>query len=245
MKKSPIHLALILIAITFSHGQKYLKFHHYDFAWREIGKSVENRPLQMAEVGNGPKKILLIGTIHGNEIGGKKLLELLCKHLQKNPDEYYGKRLLIIPVANPDGFVRKTRGNSNGVDINRNFPTRDWNQQAVADKSPGPSAGSEPETLALVKVIETERPDVLVSIHQPLECINFDGPAEDLANKLVETTGLPLMHDIGYRTPGSLGTYAGVERNIPTVTIELPWKINQTDMERKYLQALLTIIRDF
>ena len=212
--------------------------------WHEIGKSVEGRPIQMANFGTGDRTVLFIGAIHGNEKKGKNLLHLLYECLHHDPEKYKDKRVLIVPVANPDGFARNTRGNAIGVDINRNFPTGNWNGEATDDKyTPGQSAGSEPETQTLIRIIETEHPDAIVSIHQPLECINYDGPAINLAEKLVEATGLPLMQDIGYSTPGSLGTYAGIERNIPTITIELPWKTNTNDLKQKFIPALLLLIQ--
>ncbi|MFZ2490659.1 MAG: murein tripeptide amidase MpaA, partial [Thermoanaerobaculia bacterium] len=46
---------------------------------------------------------------------------------------------------------------------------------------------------------------------------------------LAATTGLPLQPSIGYPTPGSLGSYAGVERRIPIVTLELPREVIEPD----------------
>ena len=222
-------------------GHKHHVFDHNE--WHEIGKSVEGRPIQMANFGTGVRTILFIGVIHGNEKKGKKLLHLLYECLRLDPEKYKDSRVLIVPNANPDGFARNTRGNANGVDINRNFPTRNWSNQVTDDKyTPGPSAGSEPETKTLIEIIETERPDVIVSIHQPLECINYDGPAVNMAEKLVEATGLPLMQDIGYSTPGSLGTYTGIERDIPTITVELPWKADTGNLKKKFIPALLMLI---
>ena len=35
----------------------------------------------------------------------------------------------------------------------------------------------------------------------------------------------PIEESIGYPTPGSFGTYAGVERNIPIITLEMDEEI--------------------
>ena len=63
--------------------------------------------------------------------------------------------------------------------------------------------------------------------------INFDGPALELARRMSKINHYPVTSDIGYPTPGSFGTYAGIEHNIPTITLELPrqpihkiWKDN-------------------
>jgi len=53
----------------------------------------------------------------------------------------------------------------------------------------------------------------------------------------------PVKSYIGYPTPGSLGTYAGKERNIPTITLELP---NNISIEKSWLQnkdALIAAIK--
>ena len=214
--------------------------------WNEVGKSFEGRPIRIARIGEGPRSIFLFGVIHGNEPTGKEILKRLYYFLKENPMDYIGKRILIMPVANPDGLAKNTRANANGVDLNRNFPTRDWTRNASRKKyAPGSYRASEPEIKILIKIIEEERPDLVVSIHQPLRCINYDGPAMNMAKMLVRYTGLPLKHDIGYNTPGSLGTYAGVEKGISTITIELPRKVSQDELNKKYLPALVQLIRSF
>ena len=71
-------------------------------------------------------------------------------------------------------------------------------------------------------LIEKYNPDRIVSIHAPLEVVNYDGPARALAERMSVHNGYPVSGDIGYPTPGSFGNYAGVERSIPTITLELP-----------------------
>ena len=43
-----------------------------------------------------------------------------------------------------------------------------------------------------------------------------------VANRMKRHNRYPVTRSIGYPTPGSLGTWAGVERGIPTITLELP-----------------------
>jgi hypothetical protein len=64
--------------------------------------------------------------------------------------------------------------------------------------------------------IEEFQPDVIVSVHAPYHLLDFDGPAEALAK-----IGELYLHQLGvYR--GSLGDFAGLNRQIPVVTLELP-----------------------
>lgn len=64
-------------------------------------------------------KTLIVGVFHGDEPQGKFLIEEYLKNNDTNG-------LLFIPCLNPDGMQLKTRTNSNGVDLNRNFPTKNW-----------------------------------------------------------------------------------------------------------------------
>jgi len=139
----------------------------------------------------------------------------------KTPSNYWR----IIPLLNPDGAVLKTRTNANGVDVNRNFPTKDWDEMAVSQwhktqkshprRFPGKSAGSEAETKCAMAHIEEFKPDLVVSIHTPYGLFDFDGPT----HKKIKTQLLPWKR-LG-TFPGSLGRYMWDERKIPTLTIEL------------------------
>lgn len=128
---------------------------------------------------------------------------------------------MIIPEVNPEGVLLKTRGNSNKVDLNRNLPTKDWSPVAATERYyPGPSALSEAENKILVQTIENFKPTVIFSLHSWKPMLNVNGvlPEADVISKI---TGYIIDPDIGYPTPGSLGTYTGLERNIPTLTYEI------------------------
>ncbi len=141
-----------------------------------------------------------------------------------------GNNLLFIPCLNPDGMQNGERTNANGVDLNRNFPTKNWGQNkgenATCDDETtayfgGKSPASEIETQFVIDVIEKYKPKLILTLHTPYKVVNYDGPAEKYAQIISEITGYPVEASIGYPTPGSFGTYCGVERNIPTITLEL------------------------
>ena len=75
-----------------------------------------------------PKKILVISLIHGDETHAGALGRFWMERLMK-VDARNSWR--VIPVANPDGVKNKTRTNGNSVDLNRNFPTKDWDELAM------------------------------------------------------------------------------------------------------------------
>jgi murein peptide amidase A len=192
----------------------------------EMGRSVEGRPLTLYLFGDDRASsgtTLILGGIHGNEPTAAGVCRELVALLTASPDLWAGRSVAILPEANPDGLARKLRTNANLVDLNRNFSARNWQKTRRSGFFGGDAPDSEPETQALVSLLDRLRPARIVSVHamwQP--CNNFDGPAVALAGSMSEHNGYPVRASIGYPTPGSLGSYAGADRQIPTITLELP-----------------------
>ena len=167
--------------------------------------------------------------------------EIKCPPLEGGPKSLISrwgqnpiKKLLFIPCLNPDGIQLGQRTNANGVDLNRNFPTKNWGENhgdnATCDDAEtayygGTSGGSEIETQFLIDTIREFKPNRILTLHAPYKVVNYDGPAKELAEKISTIINYPVEASIGYPTPGSFGTYAGVERQIPTITLELDEEI--------------------
>jgi protein MpaA len=75
-----------------------------------------------------------------------------------------------------------------------------------------------------MRLVRDLRPRRILSIHSIAgdPCNNYDGPAEPLARAMASGNGYALKGQIGYPTPGSLGSWAGTDLGIPIVTLELP-----------------------
>ena len=153
--------------------------------------------------------------------------------------------ILFIPCLNPDGKQQNTRVNSNKVDLNRNFPTKnrnEWKKNFESDEKdefyPGEKPASEIETKFIIDILSEYKPDRILAIHSPYKIINYDGPAEKIAENMSKFNGYPIQVDIGYPTPGSLGTYAGKERNIPVITLELPQNKHFSQLWSDNIKAL-------
>jgi protein MpaA len=204
-----------------------------------LGESVEQRTIDAQVFGHGADAILLLATIHGNESAGTPLLRALAKHLGRSPELLHDRRVVLIPILNPDGYHRRSRYNANGVDLNRNFPAS--NRRAT--KRYGKSALSEPESRALAVAIRRFHPDRIVTLHQPVACVDYDGPAEGLARSMAKAGGLRFKR-LGAK-PGSLGSYAGNMLDIPVVTIELPGsakRMNEDKLWGRYGPMLIEAI---
>ncbi|MCA9796085.1 MAG: DUF2817 domain-containing protein [Candidatus Eremiobacteraeota bacterium] len=189
----------------------------------ELGRSVEDRPIPSWRVGRGPETVWLLAGFHGDEPESTRLLQRFLEDLRTRLPWTGSQRILIVPLVNPDGMRLGKRVNANGVDLNRNYPAKNWTgQKEDPDTWGGPSAASEPETKALLELYQHFPPSRIVSVHLPFKTVNFDGPAAELAKAMAAQNGYSTSDDIGYPTPGSFGTYMGRERKIPTITLELP-----------------------
>ena len=207
--------------------------------YRIVGTSVQRLPLLSFVLGQGPDVTFILATIHGNEPAGTPLVRRLGKYLQQQSHLMKGRRVVLLAVANPDGMAHNSRFNANGVDLNRNFPTTN----RVNNKQFGTTALSEPEARLLKQLIEQYSPDRIVSIHQPLACIDYDGPGETLAGRMAQYCSLPVKK-LGAK-PGSLGSYAGVDMGVPIITFELRRDDSKLDSEtlwRRYGRALIAAI---
>ncbi|MCI0749256.1 MAG: succinylglutamate desuccinylase/aspartoacylase family protein [Nevskiales bacterium] len=173
-----------------------------------------------------PRRILLIGGIHGDEFSSVSILFQWMQRLDADGSQPFHWR--VVPCVNPDGLLDRpaTRTNARGVDLNRNFPTPDWAQTALPywkrrtgsdpRRYPGPAPLSEPETRWLVRTLEQFRPQAVVSVHAPYGVLDYDGPHTPPRH-----LGYLYLHLLG-AYPGSLGNYAGLYLNVPVITLELP-----------------------
>ena len=196
-------------------------------------KTVKENEIQLIKIEGlkNEKTVLIIGVFHGEEPQGEYLINKYLKENTLNTKN----TLYFIPCLNPDGKSENKRQNANGIDLNRNFPTKNWRRIETPEYFGGTMAGSEIETKFMIDIINNYKFDAILSIHAPFKIVNYDGPAQNLAKKISEFTGYKVQADIGYPTPGSFGNYAGVERNIPVITLELDendsnehlWEINK------------------
>ena len=189
------------------------------------GASLEGVSLTVYLPESGAAEIFILASIHGDEAETTVAVSEALRCLPRGD-----LQAAVVLCANPDGMLKGTRGNGRGVDLNRNFPTSNWSSDLVFYKSrandardialtTGSEPASEPETRALLALLDRLKPRAVVSLHSALACIDDSG-ASHLGRQLADRLSLPFLTEIGYPTPGSMGTWAS-EQGLNLVTLEL------------------------
>lgn len=190
-----------------------------------IGTTVSGRPIE-AIVFSPPRyakprpPAIVFGAIHGDEPASRLQAERLIEELLDRPP---GRETWIIPVVNVDGLLGGSKNNARDVDLNRNFAAASWVATYQGGYFPGATPESEPETQALVALIERSGAERLIALHATYRVMNWDGRGQQLAEEMARLAGYPAAGDIGYPTPGSFGSKYGRDRGLEVVTVEVPY----------------------
>jgi protein MpaA len=181
---------------------------------QQLGRSYEGRPIEVVHVaGEGPR-VLVVGCIHGDECEGIEVTKLLERSAATTD-------LWLVHQLNPDGYARRSRFNSRGVDLNRDF-----------------LAATERETRIARKLILRLRPDVTIWFHQPQSVVRAWGPSRGMARRYARLAGVP------YRSlPWPAGSASRWQNGIDQISfvVELPPGELQDAVARRYAQAVLRL----
>jgi len=136
---------------------------------RQLGRSHEGRPIRAWRIGNprSPRRVLVVGCIHGNECAGMAVTRLLV-----GLPRPIALDLWVIPNLNPDGLARGARGNARGVDLNRDFDAFLARESRIARD-----------------LIRRLRPDVTVWFHQPQALVRAWGRSRTTARRYARLAG--------------------------------------------------------
>jgi protein MpaA len=210
------------------------------------GRSSAGRTLYARDViAPDPKiRVLVVGAIHGDELSSASLALHWIQRAVQTPSNAHWR---FIPAVNPDGLMARPaqRMNRHGVDLNRNFPTPNWERDAKVyweqrtrkdpRRWPGPTPLSETESRYLHDEMGRFQPHLVVSIHAPYGVLDFDGPGTPPPQ-----LGRLYLDQIGI-FPGSLGNFGG-HKGMPVVTIELPSAF-RTPLDPEMNQMWLDMLR--
>ena len=219
-----------------------------EFHWQHVRNSANGHAIPWVVFGEeenllGKNVTLIMCGVHGDEITPIKFCYDIIYDLSDFKWDFTNRVVIVAPLVSPDSFFKDkpTRTNGRGVDVNRNFPTKDWNAQALSlwkkkyrkDKRryPGNKSLSEQETVFQINLIKRYQPSKIISVHSPLGLLDYDGPVPKKRTSPIEAKDLLVTMSekaSGYKVsnypyfPGSLGNWAGNELGIPTYTLELP-----------------------
>lgn len=208
---------------------------------QELGRSRGGLPITAEYLGprDPAVTVVVLGSMHGLELAGEAVVRRLRARAAADLPADAG--LWLVPTMNPDGRGRH-RENARGVDLNRNFPG-DWIAQGPrgGPKWSGPSAGSEPETQAMVAFLERVRPDAVISFHQPFGVVDLTHRrARNEARLLARDMGLP-ARVVSCSGPcrGTLTEFAD-RLGAVAITVELPPEPTRA-LERRSAAAVLAL----
>lgn len=222
------------------------------FSELENGVSLEGHTIPVFKTDiKAPKYLYLIGGVHGDEVEGVYVLKELFQWL-KMEHSLKDLPMIVIPILNIDGYKNQTRVNAHLVDLNRNLPTKDWTNTCKEPRyNPGPSPLSEVENQFLIKLMDKYKPGLILSFHSWKPILNYNGDCQDVAEYIAQYNNYEIASDIGYPTPGSLGTFAVEKYKSPVLTFECPelkkhreslkeiWQENEDALKRFFASDLI------
>jgi protein MpaA len=204
-----------------------------------LGRSVQGRPINVVRIGDpaAPRKVLVVGCIHGDEPEGRKVVDLL-----RTATAPPGVELLLVRNLNPDGLQRHTRQNAHGVDLNRNSSQgRRFLGGPGTRFYAGPKPFSEPETRAIRALILRDRPAVTVWYHQPFALVDRPETGGDAISLAYSRVSGLRFHALAPR-PGSMSRWENVRvRPGSSIVVELPPGRLSAAAVRRHAEAVLAL----
>lgn len=204
-----------------------------------IGYSKQGRAILSYTFGSGSKTILYTGTIHGNELSSKSLMQLWVNELEANARNIPSdKKIVVVPSLNPDGVVANTRNNASNVDLNRNFDTSDWQTDIYSPSNQlvpgggGSSPMSEIESQVIASLTIQLQPRLTMSFHSSAAyaIANQAGDSSALAAKYADLSGYRNMTGVSgafsYPITGTYDDWIAEKLGLPSVLIELSSSTN-------------------
>jgi hypothetical protein len=191
--------------------------------WDRVFESAQRRPLQTLRVGAGPQRILVMGSLTGNDPDSVFMMDALAERLMTQPDFARNATVLLLRTPNPDGLAERISTNVRGVDLNRNFPSARFT--ASPNQQTGPHPASEPETRAVLRLLGEFKPTRVVHLRTGR---NVRGTLIASARTAGECAAFIDKSRFDFRPAdkdlkaGSLEEFASHRMNAEVIVIELP-----------------------
>jgi predicted deacylase len=231
-----------------------------------IGQSVNGAAITGTRIGTGSRVVVIAAALHGSEANGSVLLDTLIERFSNLGNELpENVSLYFVPRLNPDGVKAGTRYNVNGVDLNRNWKTGNWQESTrdssgTHEKGGGSGPFSEPETKAfsdwlLARKGESSARLVALSYHAAANLVQpgytlqgndqvTDVRAATIARRFATTVGYTYTTTWGaYPITGEFINWCA-DNGISCFDIELPTRNNLgAAATQKHFEAILDIVR--
>lgn len=211
--------------------------------WQRIGSSVRGKPIEAATIGSGPRRIYVIGGIQGDEPEGPLVADRLPESLAEVTN-IQSATIRIVRDMNPDGTAARTRGNTRGTDLNRNWPSRDFQKDARVNRRPK----SELETTVVYEDMRKFNPDVVIVFHSSARGpqVTFEGPALQTARAFTSAARQQepkwrLIPETRYQTPGSLESLVGRDWKKAAIVVEFPRRTNVDSTVRAVRDGVIAV----
>ncbi|HWA64445.1 MAG TPA: M14 family zinc carboxypeptidase [Candidatus Paceibacterota bacterium] len=200
-----------------------------------FGTSATGKTITGYEIGTGPDCLLLIGAIHGDEMGTAALLHQLISAIEQDPGILPpSKKVVIIPIANPEGYYDRTdKLNNDGVNLNLNFDTTSWQEYGPEGTYAGPEPFSEPESRLIRQVVEEYNPYAMISFHAQGGLVSPEDNevSQEWGRWYAAATGYDYFD--GWEYAGTATAWFVEQTDRPAITVELhtnlgsDWDINK------------------
>jgi hypothetical protein len=207
--------------------------------WAAAGQSAGRRAIEVRQIGHGPRHLLILGSLVGNEADSVGVVEALADHLQAHGNVYPDWSVILVRTPNPDGLAEKTLTNANGVALNQNFPSSRFSVRRTSQT--GLEAASEPETQFLLRLLDDFRPDRVVHVRggtgdRPLLLVNESG-ADGLRERIDSTSMNGGIFE-SFKN-GSLEEYVAEQLQTELLQLSLPLESSGWNRRAAELAAVL------
>ena len=170
-----------VVEVLPSHHDNHMHVRLPGDGWRPafVGRSTRGQAIRAFATGRGRPDVLVLGTVHGNELAGIAVASRLVQ------TQVAAGTVWVVPDLNPDGHAANRRWNARGVDLNRNFPGT-WR----ASRRSGAAPASETETRVAMRLIRRLRPRVTIWFHQPQGVVRATGRSVGIARRYARLAGM-------------------------------------------------------
>ena len=204
-------------------------------------QSTQRRPIETVQLGSGPEKIFVTGSLAGDDPASVQLIDALAGTITARPELIDGKTVLIVRNPNPDALAEHISVNTRGVNLNRNFPSVRFT--AIPTQQTGPSPASEAETRIMLRLVGDFQPDAVVHLRsstlseRPL--VMATSPAIMRLATVLSESEADLDTFGGEFKAGSLEEFAATRLKADAILVEVP---SRKKKPSDYVGLLLSLL---